>query len=134
MAAGQSLPHFSLHVASFTKATKADRLEVEETTQVVLTLQIILWPCSLASKLIKVIQVSLPDPSVNYLVSVCWANATSLVLRLVERRQDPHHHHVIFITTKFMIMMIMVMIMIMMIIQLNQADQLYNPLMPLPKF
>ena len=38
-------------------------------------------------------QVSLPDPSGSYLASVCWAKAGSLVLRLVDRRQDGHLHH-----------------------------------------
>ena len=38
-------------------------------------------------------QISLPDPSGSYLASVCWAKAGSLVLRLVDRRQDGHLHH-----------------------------------------
>lgn len=48
--AGQPLPHFSLHVASFTKVkpTKADDLEVEETTQVILILNVVL--CTQAKK------------------------------------------------------------------------------------
>ena len=53
MRAGQSLPHLSLHVASFTKVkaskalavddpTKPDYLEIEETTQVILKFKLII--------------------------------------------------------------------------------------------
>ena len=81
--AGETLPHLSLHVATFAKnkvaannASQNNHYKVEGTTQVLLRRRT--WSSST--------QVSLLDPSSHYLASVCWASSTRLVVRLVERR------------------------------------------------